>query len=66
MISGFRRGVNEVFALLGCYAASIGSYWPTFRDNLEREKQFVKAQMGEDLTVAVDYDYTLITNLMHW
>jgi len=26
MISGFRRGVNEVFALLGCYAASIGSY----------------------------------------
>jgi len=40
-ISCFRRGVNEVFALLGCYAALIGSkllnvsgQLPTFRDGL--------------------------------
>jgi hypothetical protein len=26
VISGFRRGVNKVFALLGSYAALIGSY----------------------------------------
>jgi hypothetical protein len=32
--SGFRRGVNEIFALLGCYAALIGSYLPTFRENV--------------------------------
>ena len=25
VISGFRRGVNEVFVLLGCYAVLIGS-----------------------------------------
>jgi hypothetical protein len=25
-ISGFRRGVNEIFALLRCYAALTGSY----------------------------------------
>ena len=28
MISGFLCGVNEVFVLLGCYAAYIGSYLP--------------------------------------
>jgi hypothetical protein len=33
MISGLRRGVNEIFAVLGCHAAFIGSYLPTFRDN---------------------------------
>jgi hypothetical protein len=33
LISVFRRGINEIFALLGCYAAQIGSYLPTFRDN---------------------------------
>jgi len=26
VISGFCRGVNEIFALLECYAAEIGSY----------------------------------------
>ena len=31
---GFRRGVVEAFALLGCYAASIGSSFPTFRNSL--------------------------------
>ena len=34
VISGFRREVDENCALLGHYAASSGSYVPTFRDNL--------------------------------
>ena len=33
LISGFERGVNEICALLGFYAASIGSFLPTLRDN---------------------------------
>ncbi len=33
MISGFECGVNEICVLLGFYAASIGSFLPTFRDN---------------------------------
>ena len=33
VISGFGRGVNEICALLGFYAASIGSLLPTFRDH---------------------------------
>ena len=34
VIFGFCRGVNDVLALLGCYAAMTGSYLPTFRDSL--------------------------------
>jgi hypothetical protein len=34
VISGFRRDVDEICALLGCYAASIGNPLPTFRDNV--------------------------------
>jgi len=34
MISGFHHGVNEVCALLGCYAVYIGISLPTFRYNL--------------------------------
>ena len=33
MISGFEPGVNAVCSLLGFYAALIGSFMPTFRDN---------------------------------
>ena len=33
-ISGFRRDVDEICALLGYYAASTGNLLPTFRDNL--------------------------------
>jgi len=32
--AGFRRDVNEVFDLLGCYAALLGNYLLMFRDNL--------------------------------
>ena len=34
VISGFRRGVNEVFFRLGRYAACVGSLLLTFRDSL--------------------------------
>jgi hypothetical protein len=34
VISDFLRGVNWIFTLLGYYPALIGSYLPTFRDNL--------------------------------
>jgi hypothetical protein len=32
--SGFRRGVNEIRAVLGFFAASNGCFLLTFRDNL--------------------------------
>jgi hypothetical protein len=34
MISGFRRDIDEICALVGYYAALSGSSVPTFRDNL--------------------------------
>ena len=34
IISGFRRGANDIFDLLECNAALIGGYFRTFRDNL--------------------------------
>ena len=34
LISGFRRDVEEICALLGYYAASCGHCLPTFRDNI--------------------------------
>jgi hypothetical protein len=37
-MSGFHRGVNEVFALLGCYAALIRSKLPTFRNSLSDKR----------------------------
>jgi len=39
MISGFSRGVNEVFTLLECYAELIGSWSPTFRDILSGQAE---------------------------
>jgi hypothetical protein len=50
VISGFRHGVNEIFALLRCYAAFIGSLLPTFRDNLLVPSSRVKGMILEDGT----------------
>jgi hypothetical protein len=47
VISGFRRGVNEIFALLGCNAAYNGSQLPTFRDNLAVPSSAVKLDIKE-------------------
>jgi hypothetical protein len=32
LISGFRRDVDEIYALLGYYAVSCGNFLPTFQD----------------------------------
>jgi hypothetical protein len=40
--SGSRCGANEILAVLGCYAALVGSYLPTFRDNLSVPSSKVK------------------------
>jgi hypothetical protein len=49
-MSVFRRGVVEAFALLGCYAAYVGSYLPEFRNSVSmptsRVKQCQKISSG--------------------
>ena len=54
MISGFRRKVDENYALLGYYAASSGNSLPTFRDNLwvpsvKANGQIDSRNVGEEL-----------------
>jgi hypothetical protein len=43
VISGFRRDVSEICALLECYAAFSGSLVSTFRDNLSVPSSRVKS-----------------------
>jgi hypothetical protein len=49
--SGFRRYVDEICALLGCYAAYSGNSLPTFRDNLlipsSRDLRKIKEEKSE-------------------
>ena len=42
VISGFRREVGEICALLCYYTASSGSFLPTFRDNVSAPYSGVK------------------------
>jgi len=42
IISGFRREVDEICALLGYYAAHGGNSLPTFQDNLSAPSTRVK------------------------
>jgi hypothetical protein len=42
VISGFRRYVDEICALLGCYAASNGNPLPTFPYNISAPSSRVK------------------------
>ena len=42
MISGFSRGADENYALLGHYAASGGNFFQTFLDNLSVPPSSVK------------------------
>ena len=42
MISGFRREVDEICALLGYYVECSGNFLPTFRDNLSFPSSTVK------------------------
>jgi hypothetical protein len=43
VISDFRRGVNENFALLGYYAASSDNFLQTFRHNLSVSSSLVQS-----------------------
>jgi hypothetical protein len=43
LISGFRRYVDEICALLGYYAASCGNLFPSFRDNISVPASRVKS-----------------------
>jgi hypothetical protein len=47
VISGFRRDVDEIYALLGYYAKSCGNYLPTFRDNVSVPSSRVKKSKKE-------------------
>ena len=51
--SGFRRAVNEILALLGCYAAQMGSYRRCPETSLpdQRDLRCVTSQKSEDLSV---------------
>jgi len=49
-IWGLRRGVVEAFALLGCYAAYVGSCLPTFRDSLSIPSSRAECMTLEDGT----------------
>jgi hypothetical protein len=42
VISDFRRYIDEICALLGCYAASSGNLLPTFRDNVSLRSSRVR------------------------
>jgi hypothetical protein len=42
MVSGFRRGTDEICALLGYYTASSGNPLPMFRDNVSVPSSSVK------------------------
>jgi hypothetical protein len=42
VISGFRRDLDGICSLLGCYAALGGGFIPTFRDNLSVPSTRVK------------------------
>jgi hypothetical protein len=52
VISGFRRDVDEIFAILGYYAALSGNSLPTFRENVSvpssRVKKFLDFLTLED------------------
>jgi len=53
VISGFRRDVDEISALLGYYAVYSGNSLPTFRDNLSvpslRVKKSLTLEDGTDM-----------------
>ena len=59
LISGFRRDVDEICALLGYYATSSGNYLPTFRDNISVPSSSVMGPISCPETSVKDYYATL-------
>ena len=62
MISGFHRDVNEICALMACYAACSGNL-PTYRDNLSDPYSSAKKNLLGFLTLE-DRTYRLSRNVM--
>ena len=61
MISDFRRDVEEICALLGCYAAYSGSSLPTIRDNLSVPPSRASLKVGPNtLEVGADRLFRII------
>jgi hypothetical protein len=56
LILGFRRDVDEICGLLGCYAASCGSCLQTFRDNVSVPSSRVKSPSSSARYVCVSID----------
>jgi hypothetical protein len=60
VILGFRCDVDEICALLGCYAASSGNPLPTFRDNVSVpssrvKKPFINCVFSCRLSASLDF-----------
>jgi len=51
VISGFRREVGEICALLGCYAVCSGKFLPTFRDKILVPSPRVKKSRSQTLNL---------------
>jgi hypothetical protein len=62
-ISGFHRGVAEAFALLGCYAAYVGSRLPAFRNDLSVPSSRVETRRLEIGSPWADFRETLYWDL---
>jgi hypothetical protein len=59
LISGIRRNVHEIFALLGRYVAYIGGYLLTFRDHLSMSSSRVKQLLGCSVISVINYNSAL-------
>jgi len=64
LVSGFRRKLDEICALLGNYAAYCGNSLPTFRDNplVSSSRSLKTGPIGCPETSARNYHYTLTNN----
>jgi len=64
MISGFRRDADDVYALLGCYAACSIKSLPTYRPHLQgsRNPKGFLIGLGFPETQVRIYHYTLSKN----
>jgi hypothetical protein len=63
VISGFRRDVDEMYDLLGYYAALSGNALLTFRDNISVPSSRVKKQRRGDFFTIEEGTYTLARNV---
>ena len=62
-ILGFRRDVDEIFALLGYYAVLCGKCLPTFRDNVSVPSSRVKSNKKgrQDVKAVIQVEVWVVT-----